>query len=365
MARYGTELCESLRVNRNCDWQFEQFSAIPSPLATDLPTTRTRLKTAFARYFEYPLKASRLQADVFHILDHANAPFLLALDPRRTIVTCHDLIPLLISKNAIQLPMSAHIGWTFRLRMWLMARAAYVIAVSESTRRDVVQYLAIDPKKVITIPNGVSRVFRPEVSRKRSAEMRSRLGIPQEAKVILTVSGNLEYKNISAILQAMNVLNLRHEPGIRFLRAGGDFSAQEKRLIKELGLVACVQYAGNPESDEDLADLYRLADVFVFPSLYEGFGWPPLEAMVCGIPVVASNAGSLSEVLGDAALLIEPTDVQGLAGSIWRVLQDSALRTELSARGLRQAAHYTWERTAAATSEVYARVVRENERRQQ
>jgi glycosyltransferase involved in cell wall biosynthesis len=360
MLRYGLELRQALRATLHDDWRFEDFNARPTWVARSLEETfGARASSVLVRYLEYPIKASRLNADVFHVLDHGFSHLLLALDPRRSVVTCHDVIPLLISRGILDIPMDSHIGWTFLLRVRLMKRAAYVIAVSESTRRDVVKYLGIDPERVITIAVGVSSTFCPTPDPEGSSRLRGQLGIPQDSKVVLTVSASADYKNISSILRAMHVLKRQMSSRVIFLRVGGDFSRKERELIKELEVEDCVQYAGRPETDEDLARFYRLADVFAFPSSYEGFGWPPLEAMRCGTPVVASNAGSLPEVLGEAALFVDPTDVPDLAGAIGRLMQDESLRAEMVARGLKRAACYTWERTAEQTIDVYKRIIRQ------
>jgi glycosyltransferase involved in cell wall biosynthesis len=360
MLRYGRELRRALRSTPETDWQVEDFSPTSTRFARYLrERLGAQVVTAFVRYLEYPITALRMDADVFHVLDHGYSHLLLALDPRRSVVTCHDLIPLLISKRILDVPMASHVGWTFLFRMRLMTRAAYVIAVSESTRRDIVKYLGINSERVVTIASGVSQAFHPSGDRESSARLRSQLSIPQDAKVVLTVSATSEYKNIPSILRAINVLSRQRGRNVKFLRAGGDFSLQEKRLIEELELGDCVRYAGSPETDEDLARLYQLADAFAFPSLYEGFGWPPLEAMRCGTPVVASNAGSLPEVLGDAALLVDPKDTLGLADAIGRLIENPSLHAEMAARGSKRAAYYTWERTAEQTRDVYQRVVRE------
>jgi glycosyltransferase involved in cell wall biosynthesis len=361
MPRYGIELGEALRA-KSSDWQFDDFNVNPTIFARTLRGTfGARTANAVVRYLEYPATAARLKANVFHILDHGYSQLLVGLDPRRTVVTCHDLIPLLMAKRALDIPLASHIGWSFLLRMTLMKRAAYVISVSESTRRDIIKHLGMRPERVITVASGVSRAFRPLECPENSNQRRMRRDIPLNAKIVLTVSGRLGYKNIPLILRAMNILSRQRGMNIQFLRAGGDFSPKEKGLIKELELEDCVRYAGSPENDEDLVRLYQMADVFAFPSLYEGFGWPPLEAMRCGIPVVASNAGSLPEVLGDAALFIDPKEARSLADAIDRLLRYPVLRAEMAARGMKRAALYTWERTAEETRNVYRRIVLEND----
>ena len=359
MQRYGRELRAALATALESEWKVNHFSAVPGRVAGALKQgVSARAVTAVMRYVQYPLNASRLKADVFHVLDHAYAHLLLALDPRRTVVTCHDLIPLLVHRRMLDLAMDTHVGWTFQFRMRFMRRAAYIIAVSESTRRDIINLLGVDPERVVTVPNGVAPVFHPSPDQLTSMRLRKQLQLPLDLKLVLNVSGTNEYKNIGLILRAIGILKQRRT-NIRFLRAGGDFSAGERKLIRELGISDCVQYVGSPAGDSELADLYRLADVFAFPSFYEGFGWPPLEAMRCGTPVVASNAGSLPEVLGDAALLIEPHDARGVADALAALMSNQSLRAERVTRGLQRASTYTWERTAQQTGEVYQRIARD------
>jgi len=341
-------------------WTFENLSAAPTNLTKSVQKRfGDRAATALVRYIQYPVKVLRLEADVFHILDHGYAQLLLSLNSRRSVVTCHDLIPLLISRGVLDVPMASHIGWSFLFKMQFMKRAAYIIAVSESTRRDIVKYLGLDPERIITIANGVSQTFQPSRDREKQRQLMGVLGIPPDAKVILNVSGNTGYKNIQCLLRAMNILRQRRLKVV-FLRAGDDFSAREKQMVEEFNLGDCVRYIGSPETDDELVYLYQLAHVFAFPSLYEGFGWPPLEAMRCGTPVVASNAGSLPEVLGDAALLIDPKDPLSLADAIVGLVQNASLHAEMATRGLKRVAHYTWDRTAERTREVYERVAREH-----
>lgn len=148
-------------------------------------------------------------------------------------------------------------------------------------------------------------------------------------------------------------------PDLRLIKVGTpEYLAQFrklKELLGELSLEPFVHFVNHPP-EEDLVALYNMADVFVFPSLYEGFGMPPLEAMACGTPVVCSNAASLPEVVGDAALTVDPYDVEALAQAVCRVLIEPDLAADLRGRGLGRAARFTWERTARETVEVYRQV---------
>ena len=163
------------------------------------------------------------------------------------------------------------------------------------------------------------------------------------------------------MLKALHVLRTSVPLKIKLLRIGAPFAAEEQNLINEFGLDDHIVHAGRVDGDERLAGFYRAADLLAFPSMWEGFGWPPLEAMACGTPVVASNAASLPEVIGDAGLLVEPQDSEGLARAMQRLLTNDELRRSLIEKGLQRARCFTWERTALDTLAVYERVIREQE----
>jgi glycosyltransferase involved in cell wall biosynthesis len=185
--------------------------------------------------------------------------------------------------------------------------------------------------------------------------LRRRFGLNEP--YILYVGALTLRKNIARALEAFAELNSSH-PGLCFVLAGP--STWKKTpiasLLERLGITERVLLTG-PLTDDDLPALYNGADLFVFPSLYEGFGLPPLEAMACGTPVVTSNASSLPEVVGDAAITVDPYDVDALSGAMRRVLTDPCLRDEMRQKGLARASGFTWERTARETVSVYRQVL--------
>ncbi|MBI3764734.1 MAG: glycosyltransferase, partial [Chloroflexi bacterium] len=160
-------------------------------------------------------------------------------------------------------------------------------------------------------------------------------------------------KNVSAILRA--VAQVRRRIPVRFLQVGGQFRAEERAIIREESLAHCVTQLPFV-AREDLPALYAAADALAFPSFYEGFGLPPLEAMACGTPVVCSNAASLPEVVGEAALLVEARDSQGLAARLTQVLADPTLAGSLRARGIARARQFNWQQVARQTMAVYQKV---------
>jgi glycosyltransferase involved in cell wall biosynthesis len=177
---------------------------------------------------------------------------------------------------------------------------------------------------------------------------------------VLYVGSEDPRKNLPRLLEALTLVRERL-PSVKLIKIGSpQYLSLAKRLrerIKELGLSEAVLWCEHV-SDQDLAQFYNVGDVFAFPSRYEGFGLPLLEAMACGTPVVCSNAASLPEVVGDAAIMVPPQDAQGLADALYEVLTEQKLRDELRRKGLRRVRRFTWERRARQTVAVYRKVWR-------
>lgn len=295
----------------------------------------------------YPWAAREAQGDINHVVDHSYGHLLHLMDPRRTIVTCHDLTPL-VRRHELPQPSVGLALWDWAFRG--MLKAARIITVSENTRQDLLRFSDYPSDRIAVIYEGVADRFRVVDDPVKLSMVRERYGLPG-TPFLLHLGHCQERKNIKGLLQALALLRSRGY-NVTLAQVGGRFSPQQRRLIERLGLaeaVVQVPYA----ADDDLPALYNLADVFVFPSFYEGFGLPPLEAMACGTPVVCSNAASLPEVVGDAALTVAPDDIEGMAAAIARVLDDPALAGDLRRRGLERAQQFTWERTARETMAVY------------
>lgn len=362
MQRYAQELSAALRRIGGSRWQLHDYVGRQPRLKSPfLPSKLTaRLNSAVGRYLSYPLQAAKVGGEVFHVLDHGYAQLALALDRRKTIVTCHDMIPLLAYAGEIPIAMPRSVAYTFRMRLWCMTRAAYVIADSESTRRDLLRWTPLSPERIVVIPLGVSDSFTPPPHPEFRTEVRHELGISQEAQVIFHLATRARYKNTATLLRALSVLKTSLRLNILLLRVGADFFAEEQDLIEQLGLSDAIVHAGYVPDDAQLARFYQAADLFAFPSLWEGFGWPPLEAMACGTPVVTSDVASLPEIVGDAGLLVAPLDSAGLAQAMYELLTKADLRRKLIDRGLQRARAFSWERTAQKTLEVYEQIAAES-----
>ncbi len=338
---------------------FYSHPARAHPLPPDLSTLPTntlslstrpwRLLAALSQHLNLGLDRWLPRCEVFHATEH----LLPRLKDARTVLTVHDLIYRLFPDY--HLPLNK---WFLNLFMPLFVRRAdAIIAVSQCTKNDLMRHYDVAPEKITVIYEGVDARFRPITDRDALAAVRARYSLPQ--RYILYV-GTLEpRKNLPTLLEAYATLQAQSPiPDLQLVivgRRGWLYESFFQRL-RELNLEDQVILLGFIP-DEDLPAVYSGADLFVFPSLYEGFGLPPLEAMACGTPVVSSDTSSLPEVVGEAGLMVDPHDVRALTEAIERALTDRHLRAELRARGLEQASRFTWEKTARQTLKVYRNVV--------
>jgi glycosyltransferase involved in cell wall biosynthesis len=227
-------------------------------------------------------------------------------------------------------------------------RSQRVIAPSVSTRDDLVRLLSVPPDKIDVIPEGIGALpteATPE------AELRRRLDVG-ERRVVLTASAKRAHKNLLRLLDAWALLAHERRPVLVLPGYPTDHERELRAHAAQLGLDSETRFVGWVSS-ADLEGLYRLASCFVFPSLYEGFGLPVLEAMARGLPVACSDRGALREVAGDAARIFDPESPRSIADSVEALLQDAALVARLRAAGLERAGKFTWSETARATLRSY------------
>jgi glycosyltransferase involved in cell wall biosynthesis len=233
-----------------------------------------------------------------------------------------------------------------------MPRAKAIIADSHRTRQDLADLAGIDPATVRVIYPGLNHPFSPSPEARDA--IRHGLGLPN-GPLVLHVGQVGFYKNVAGCLRVVARLRREGLP-VTFVRGGHRMTRQQLALAEQLGVSEAVTELG-PLSADQLADLYRACDVLLFPSLYEGFGWPPLEAMASGLPVVCSQAGSLGEVVAGAALTAEAEDVAALADHVAAVLTRDDVATRLRELGIERASQFDWRRTGVEVADVYRQVL--------
>ncbi len=231
--------------------------------------------------------------------------------------------------------------------------AARVIVISERTRQDVIRFYRVPPERIVVTPLAAAPQYSPQ-SEEEVGRIRRKYGLPE--RYFLAVGNVQPRKNLPRLVRAFAAVveQTAETRDVKLVIVGRSAwrGSEVETVVRQLGLQQRVLFTGYVP-DQDLPALYTGALAFCYPSLYEGFGLPPLEAMACGTPVVASNASSLPEVVGDAGLLVEPTSVAGIAAALYRLLHDEEVRQEYSRRGLARAARFSWERTARLTRDVY------------
>jgi glycosyltransferase involved in cell wall biosynthesis len=310
-----------------------------------LPLTDRHLAILWQRLrLPLPVELVTGAVDVFHSPDFVLPPVWRA----RTALTVHDL-SFMRYPECSSPPL---LEYLMRSVPRSVARADLVLADSESTRRDVIELLGVPEDRVRTLYAGVEERFSRPVAQEAVAAARARYGI---ARPYILGLGTLQpRKNFPTLIRAYHLLREAHGVDHCLVIGGGRGWLDDAiyATIAELHLEDDVALPGFVD-DADLPALYSGADVFAFPSLYEGFGIPILEAMACGTPVVSADASSLPEVAGDAALLVSPHDTEGLADALWRLLDDDDLRATLVARGRRQVEQFGWPSAARALLEAY------------
>jgi len=299
-----------------------------------------------------PLDLRREKIDLFHAPHYVLPP----LTPCKSVVTIHDCIHLRFPQYLPNRLAYAY-AWS---SMWMAThRANRVLTVSEASKRDILRYFHIPERKIEVIYNAIDDRLGETPTPDEIERVRERYQL--NAPYVLYAGNIKPHKNLERLIEAFHTLrqdtDLAH---VKLLIIGDEISkyATLRRAVHRYKLHKHVRFFGFVP-DKTLAVLYRLARVFVFPSLYEGFGFPPLEAMASGAPVITSNVSSLPEVVGDAALLIDPLDSGAIAQAIRRVLLDSDLREDLRQRGLRRVKEFSWERSVRRVREIYDEVLAE------
>jgi len=325
-------------------------------------------KTSLRQHVVYPRRlhqGSMREFSLLHYPAHMDAP---AWSSKPYVLTVLDLIPHVLN----DLYRANKPGWRFRLARSLEVRsirqATLLLAISETTANDLVRVLTIPREKIVVTPLGVDPRFfdvaslRMQRDLSQGTEIRTKLGIPTGRPIILYVGGHDERKNIGNLVgivkEVSSEMRSRGKGAPLLVMAGRICTSQERERLEStlrrhdmahdtvvLGFVA----------DDELKELYAESALFLFPTLYEGFGLPALEAMAAGLPVVGSNTSSIPEVVGDTGVLFDPLSIEAGAKAVLSVLDDESAQRSLSVAGVERARLFTWEHTGRATVEGYKR----------
>jgi glycosyltransferase involved in cell wall biosynthesis len=299
----------------------------------------------FWESFYLPRLLEKKNVSVFH-----GPAFMVPLIKRKmgTVVTIHDIVSFIMPDT---IPMK-YAFYMRNLIKLVSRRADRIISVSQSTKKDLITWLGVPEEKITVVHQAVSGIFRPAASGDGGAEIRRRFGI--HGRYMLFV-GNLEpRKNLIRLMEAFAMARERLGGPIQLVICGkkgwlcsGILKTCEK--IKRGDDILITNYV----NEIDLLGLYQNAEMFVFPTRYEGFGLPALEAMACGAPVITSNVSSLPEITGGAAMLINPSDVGEISEAMIKLAGSESLRSELREKGFKQAKLFSWTKTARETLDVY------------
>ena len=354
---YTDNLVTKLREIRP-DWEIIEIA--PQPWSDDLENlwhSGNPLRKYYERFYNHPRAVSKLQADIFHIIDHTDGhvAYWLKKIGKPVIVTCHDLVQYIYPeslKNESRFPALSMAVWQHSVKG--ITAADGTIAVSSNTAKDVNKWLDVDPKKIAVVPNGVGADFRI-LPAETVAKWRQKYVNSSAEICLLNVGSNNQRKNIPTVLKAVKAIAELDIP-IRLWKVGEEFYPEQEQYIQANSLAKHITLINNPDR-EALIHFYNAADVLLAPSLYEGFGLTILETMACGTPVITSNVSSLPEVAGDAAILVEPTDVEAITQAVIQLQKDSNFRNNLIDRGLSRVQEFSWQKTGEKTANFYEKVV--------
>ncbi|MBW9221790.1 glycosyltransferase family 4 protein [Methanothermococcus sp. SCGC AD-155-C09] len=307
-------------------------------------------------YLNYYLKNKKLDLDIIHSPENVTL-FIKLKEGQKKVITVHDIM-------AFRFPDISDIITRYRYKFLLpktLRTADKIISDSYSTKKDIIKYFKIPEDNVKVIHLGVDEDYKP-LSKEEINNIKRKHNI--NYPFILYTGGLAPNKNVERLIYAFYKLK-KQLPKYKLIITGIKRYKYKSifETIDKLNLQKDVIFTGYVP-DEDLPGLYNAADLFVYPSIYEGFGLPPLEAMACGTPVITSNTSSLPEVVGNAGIIIDPYDVDRLSRAMYEVLSNDGLREELRKKGLKRAKLFNWRKTAEETLKVYREIYNINNRRE-
>lgn len=296
-------------------------------------------------YFAYPfiVKKKVTENNIKHVTRQDLAFLLELVDLKKTIVTCYDIIPIAYYNT---------INPVWKLNAKGLKKAEKIITISEFSKLDIIKYIKVPEENIEIIPPAVDYNL---YYLNRNRKILKKYKIEEDERVVLYVGAEDPRKNVHFLINSFSKLKYKLQ-NVKLLKVGlpNDVGVRGKLLkhIESLNLQKDVIFTGYV-SESELAKIYNAVDLFVFPSLYEGFGIPPLEAMACGTPVITSNTSSLPEVVGEAAITVDPYDVNKFAEEMYEALTNEGLREDMIKKGLERSKVFSWDNSAKKTLKTY------------
>lgn len=349
MERYADELV--LLARNQPGWNVQDY-VLDEPGIPEVASRFSKIRRYKRRYVDYPKYVAQLDADVFHIADHAFASLIRKMPPQRTVITCHDLIPL------TQHEWSGKTVWSptlplLRYSLSYLKQAAKVIADCDKTKYDLLALGLAKDDRIVVIPPPVSPVFSAQWKDQRDVT-RIRFNLSKDDVVLLHVSSPNTYKNIETVVDVVAELRRRNIPAV-LVRIGRKLHSSFIQRAEDLGVEQWIRQLGYIE-DVEVARLYGAADVLIFPSLKEGFGWPVVEAMASGLPVVASNVEAITQSLAGTGIQADAMDIKSLANGVELISVNDEMRRKLTHMALERSRVYSRDAVGRSIREIYESV---------
>lgn len=353
---YADNLVAALKIVRP-SWEIVEIAPIPWNSPDKLYLSGSGIKKYYETFWRHPRAVSRLESDIFHVIDQCESHIVYGLEKanKPVVVTCHDLVQFIypeILQDQSRLPALSMASWKYSVSG--MEKADGVIAVSTNTAQDISRMLKIDPAKITVVPNGINSEFCM-LPTAEVAEIRKQYTRSPDTFCLLNVGSTHLRKNILTVLKVLKLLKEKGFP-VCLWRTGDNFTKEQKAFIQEHDLESSIFDLGKPDKAR-LVQIYNAADVLLAPSLYEGFGLTVVESMACGTPVITSNVSSLPEVVGDAAILVDPLNVKEIVAAVCQIKQDPSYSKHLVEKGLLRAKFFSWQKTAEQVARVYENLV--------
>jgi glycosyltransferase involved in cell wall biosynthesis len=300
-------------------------------------------------YLIYLLKKEKRENSIIHIGSQENAHLINFINSKNTVVTCYDIYPYIKNRNSI----ANKFLWNLRIKG--LKRANKIIAISYKTKKDLVQYCKINPNNIDVVYIGIDHNNFKIQKKEKIDKFKNIYKIDKNNKYILYVGSCEKRKNVPYLIESFYKLKKNNKFSKIKLILITNPSQEVKHLINTLQLNSEIIIFSNIEEDV-LPFFYNMASVFVFPSLYEGFGLPPLEAMACGCPVITSNIPSITEIIGNSGIFIDPNNKESLFNALQKFFENYKSRIVLRKMGLNQSKKFSWENFANQTFFIYKNI---------